>query len=142
MVRIRIPGNDEEAELAYSRFLQLKAFCHHSVKLAVVLEFEANLPSQAILDRFWGEAIFAVQVSSDLFVRNSQGFPVLSKRHQQVIKLFMKSQVTVIMRPRHQNDDLSDQLQYIAAHLFKNHDKLDKEEQLEVNYRNYLQSPL
>ena len=30
----------------------------------------------------------------------------------------------------------------MAAHLFKNHDKLDKEEQLEVNYRNYLQSPL
>ena len=60
LVRIRIPGDDDEAEMAYSMFLQLKALCHHSVKLAVVLEFEANLPSQAFLDRFWGESVFAV----------------------------------------------------------------------------------
>jgi hypothetical protein len=45
LVRIRVPGSEEEAEQMYSRFLQLKAMCHHSVKLSVVLEFEANLPS-------------------------------------------------------------------------------------------------
>jgi protein arginine N-methyltransferase 5 len=33
-------------------------------------------------------------------------------------------------------------LEYICRHLFANHDKLDREEMVEVNYRNYIQSPL
>lgn len=128
LIKVRIPGDDDEAEKMYSRFLQFKALCHHSVKIAVVLELGANLPSQEILDRFWGETVHAVHLSIDLFVTNSQKYPVLSKRHQQVVKQYMRSQATIFVRARHPNDDITDQLQYVAEHLFKNHDKLDKEE--------------
>ena len=37
---------------------------------------------------------------------------------------------------------MDDHIAYIAKYLFKNHDSLDREEQQEVNYRNFLQSPL
>lgn len=48
----------------------------------------------------------------------------------------------MIVRPRHHNDNLQDHYQYIIEYLFKTHDTLDREEQVEVVYRNYLQSPL
>ena len=54
----------------------------------------------------------------------------------------MKSQVSIIIKPFNQNQKLDDYFQYITEHLFKNHDELDEEEQIEVNFRNYLQSPL
>jgi protein arginine N-methyltransferase 5 len=54
----------------------------------------------------------------------------------------MKGQCSVIIRPVHQADEILDQLEYITRYLFANHDKLDREEMVEVNYRNYIQSPL
>ena len=54
----------------------------------------------------------------------------------------MKMQSSVILRPNCASDNLNDYSQYIANYLFKNHDQLDKEERQEVDYRNYLQSPL
>ena len=54
----------------------------------------------------------------------------------------MKSQCAVILRPANLNDDMQDQLLYLTQYLFGSHDKLDREEQIEVNYRNYIQSPL
>ena len=56
--------------------------------------------------------------------------------------MFMKSQCSVIVRPSNLNDDIQDHLLYITQFLFGQHDKLDREEQIEVTYRNYIQSPL
>lgn len=53
----------------------------------------------------------------------------------------MKQQVRMILRARHPNDDIEQYKQFIC-HVFKTHDVLDEEEKIEVNYRNYLQSPL
>lgn len=53
----------------------------------------------------------------------------------------MKQNVHFILRGKHPNDDLDKYYQYLC-YLFKNHDELDEEEKIEVNYRNYLQSPL
>ena len=50
----------------------------------------------------------------------------------------MKGQASVIVRPIHKEDDVTNLLEYITRHLFANHDKLDKEEMVEVNYRNYI----
>lgn len=54
----------------------------------------------------------------------------------------MKMQCSIIVKPRNATENLNDYFQYIGNHLFQNHDKLDKEERLEIDYRNYLQSPL
>ena len=54
----------------------------------------------------------------------------------------MRGQVSIVIRPIHIQDNLESHMMYVLRHLFQNHDKLDKEEMIEVNFRNYIQSPL
>ena len=53
----------------------------------------------------------------------------------------MKKKANFILKGKHPNDDLDKYYQYLC-HIFKTHDELDEEEKIEVNYRDYLQSPL
>ena len=143
LIKIRVPENEEECERIYERYIQLKSLCNHSVRLQVILVIEPNLPaSDDFILRFWSEPVSSLQLSTNVFVKNNKNYPVLTKRHQTIVKHFMKSQVSIIVEPRHQSQNLSDHYQYLTNHLFKNHDILDKEEQIEVQFRNYLQSPL
>ena len=146
IVKLTIPGDDEEAEKVYSRYLQLKALCNYSTRLSIILCIQPNLPgsisNEDLLYRYWGEPIHSIHISTDCFVRNPKNYPVLSKRHQQFIKFYMRAQVSIVLKPKYLNDNLQDYYQYVTEYLFRNHDKLDKEEQIEVSYRNYLQSPL
>jgi protein arginine N-methyltransferase 5 len=108
----------------------------------VILHLQADLPDyDTFLKRWFGDKVFAIQLDSSAFLQNTKGFPVLSKKHQDACKEFMKSQVKFILRSRHPNDNLDNHYQYLC-HLFKNHDTLDEEDKIEINYRNYLQSPL
>lgn len=75
------------------------------------------------------------------FISNKKNYPVLSERHSDVLKEFMKIQCRFILAPRHPNDVMENHLKYLS-HLFSKHDELDEEDRAEVNYRNYLQSPL
>lgn len=59
-----------------------------------------------------------------------------------MIKTYMRSQCSIILRPCNHQERVTDYLEYVTRHLFANHDKLDKEEMVEVNFRNYIQSPL
>ena len=54
----------------------------------------------------------------------------------------MKSQCSVIFRPDDLESEVEDYLMYLARDLFGAHDELDREERIEVGYRNYIQSPL
>lgn len=126
--KISIPGNDEEAEQVFSRFLRLKHLCNHNTSISSILDLQPDLPSEEILMRFWGESTFAIQVSSQTFVLNNKDYPVLSKPHQAVIKQFMKTQCSVILRPHSMTDHVEDHLLYLTQYLFCNHDKLDREE--------------
>lgn len=45
------------------------------------------------------------------------------------------------MRGKHPNDNLDEYYQYLC-HIFKRHDVFDDDDRIEVQYRNYLQSPL
>ena len=50
----------------------------------------------------------------------------------------MKSRCSVILRPSKLTENTEDHLFYLTQYLFGGHDKLDREEQIEVNYRNYI----
>jgi hypothetical protein len=52
--------------------------------------------------------------------------------------------VSIIFKPKTLVSDpiLADCIKYVAGHLFKYHDELDQDEMIEVNFRNYIQSPL
>ena len=40
-----------------------------------------DLPNRKIIDRFFGERVFAIQLATSTFLSNQKGFPVLSKVH-------------------------------------------------------------
>ena len=83
-----------------------------------------------------------LELNTNVFVNNMKAFPVLTQKHQQVVKKFMRMQVAIVIKPRHISSNVSDHMKYIAEFLFKNHDELDEEEKIEVSFRNYIQSPL
>lgn len=81
-----------------------------------------DLPSWEHFNHRWiGEKVHSVQVHSSSFINNAKGFPVMSKKHQECIRAFMRQQVRVIVRSRHPNDSLESHYQYLC-HLFKTHD--------------------
>ena len=101
-----------------------------------------DLPSWEHFNLRWiGEKIHSIQLDTRIFINNAKGFPVLSKKHQELVRALMRYQVRIILRTRHPNDSVEHHYVYLT-HLFKTHDKLDEEERIEVTYRNYLQSPL
>jgi type II protein arginine methyltransferase len=53
----------------------------------------------------------------------------------------MKVQARMIIAPKLPNENLERHYNYMT-YLFTQHDKLDEENIIEVEYRNYLQSPL
>ena len=69
---------------------------------------------------------------------------MLPKGHQEAVKEYMRMQASITFKPQTQSKDLilADCIKYVACHLFKHHDSLDEDEQVEVNFRNYIQSPL
>lgn len=90
MIRVTLPGDDVRAEKAYERYLALKHLTEHSVFLSVMIVLEADLPDRRIIDRFFGEKIYAVQIPVSAFINNQKGHPVLSKAHQGICKQFMR----------------------------------------------------
>ncbi len=70
MIRLTLPGDDAAAERVYQRYLELKHLTEHSVFLSVMICLGADLPDRKIIDRFFGEKIYAVQLSSSTFLTN------------------------------------------------------------------------
>ena len=143
LLRIQIPGTFEEAEAVYEKYLEFKQLVGHSCQsVHLILVLSEDLPSWEHFNLRWtGEKIHSLQLETSIFINNAKGFPVLSKKHQEVVKAFMRQQCRIIFKSRHPNDSLGDHYGYLC-HIFKTHDKLDEEDKIEVSYRNYLQSPL
>ena len=60
VIRVTLPGDDEKAERVFERYLALKHLCEHSVFLSVMLVLGSDLPDRKIVDRFFGEKLYAV----------------------------------------------------------------------------------
>lgn len=123
-----------------------RTFCDFNSRLQVALELTADLPStDRELERWFAEPVRAVIVPTDVFVTNKEGFPVLSKRHRQVLLTFFKYRVQVILQGlpdgAEGEADTSKYLHYVAR-LFQSRPPLSAQEQFELPYRDYLQAPL
>jgi len=100
------------------------------------------LPSWEQYSKRWiGERVHSLQIDQELFISNTKGYPTLAKKHQEIVKAFMRQQCRMILKSRHPNDNMEQHYGYLC-HLFKTHDQLSPDDRIEVSYRNYLQSPL
>lgn len=162
---------------------QVRNLCESHRRLGVVIELGADLPplvdethvdltlptaarpaEDYIVSRWLGEPVRAVLLSTEVFLINKKGYPVLSQAHQRVVKrLFEMQNVQWILRDDHGRSHAMDvagassqkaetplsklglqSFQNYLRHLFATHVNATHSEQysFELPYRDYLQAPL
>eukprot|EP01096_Ripella_sp_DP13-Kostka_P012183 TRINITY_DN5029_c0_g1_i1.p1 TRINITY_DN5029_c0_g1~~TRINITY_DN5029_c0_g1_i1.p1 ORF type:complete len:609 (+),score=201.74 TRINITY_DN5029_c0_g1_i1:20-1846(+) len=120
----------------------LRLFCEGNSHLYPVLELSAELPDEGVLERWRVDHLKAFVVPTSIFLTNRKGFPTLSKRHQTFIQQLFDMRLQVILSgPSAFETGYHYYLQYLQ-HLFSTKPVLPEVEQMEIPYRDYLQSPL
>eukprot|EP00005_Dracoamoeba_jomungandri_P006704 CAMPEP_0174262836 /NCGR_PEP_ID=MMETSP0439-20130205/15796_1 /TAXON_ID=0 /ORGANISM="Stereomyxa ramosa, Strain Chinc5" /LENGTH=571 /DNA_ID=CAMNT_0015347827 /DNA_START=9 /DNA_END=1721 /DNA_ORIENTATION=+ len=137
---------DEEAETIendpWEWWNRMRMLCEHSPRLSVALEITADLPSDEILDKWIGEPIRAVIISTEIFLTNKFGYPTLSKKHQAFLRRLFKYRIQVFIKGLSSHKEgISPYLEYIRF-MFRKMPRLTDQELFEGPYLDYLQAPL
>ena len=74
----------------FNRWNTFRTLCDNSKRIGICLEITADLPSADIIERWLGEPIKCASINTSIFLSNRQGFPVLSRAHQALIKHLYK----------------------------------------------------
>lgn len=89
-----------------------------------------------------GEPLRAAYINTKAFVVNKNGYPVLTKAHQQFLLELFEHNIQVIIAGHSQFADGLVPYQYYIRYLFNSRRVKTQQEQMEQPYRDYLQSPL
>lgn len=121
--------------------------------LCLALNIQQNLPecednTNTILSQFCASLIAFAVIPISLFLTNKNGFPVLSKAHQEIIKKLFLYKANIILRDdmnilkdRHDLYEFTNYKIYIN-HLFQNHKQFKKIDYAQNAYYDVLQIPL
>ena len=85
-------------------FIQSHFFDIFCSKLAVALRITADLPDDSVIDTWFAEPVRLLLIPADIFLTNRNSFPVLSRRHQSVVRKFFQlpgMRVLLTGRPHH-----------------------------------------
>ncbi|OQO09711.1 hypothetical protein B0A48_05114 [Cryoendolithus antarcticus] len=143
----------------------IRTICDYNSRLSVALELPRKLPHQFIQDRWYSEPVRAVVLQRTTFIRNTAGFPVLAKPHQDYLNQLMRLRLppcillsdvgalelvaneatavepTPAEAAKHSVEKPTAHLQYIR-HLQQNQPPLPTIERFGQGYQDYMQSPL
>ncbi|KAK9480904.1 PRMT5 arginine-N-methyltransferase-domain-containing protein [Lipomyces japonicus] len=75
----------------------VRTICDYSSRLTVGLEVPTRLPQQSLVSRWFAEPVTALFISANVFLTNSNNFPVLPKAHQFFIFKYMKIRPYIIL---------------------------------------------
>ncbi|MBN3271848.1 ANM5 methyltransferase, partial [Polyodon spathula] len=131
---------DERTWLWWHSF---RTLCDYNKRTCLAIEIGADLPSEAVIDKWLGEPIKAAILPTSIFLTNKKGFPVLSKLHQRIIfRLFkLDAQFIFTGSNRHSDKEFRSYLQYLQ-YLSENRPAPNSYEVFAKGYEDYLQSPL
>ncbi|XP_010781267.1 protein arginine N-methyltransferase 5 [Notothenia coriiceps] len=120
-----------------------RTLCDYNKRICLAIEVGADMPSEAVIDKWLGEPIKAAILPTSIFLTNKKGFPVLSKAHQRIIfSLFkLEAQFVFTGTSRHTEKDFRSYLQYLE-YLNQNRPAPNSYELFAKGYEDYLQSPL
>ncbi|XP_061587228.1 protein arginine N-methyltransferase 5 [Cololabis saira] len=120
-----------------------RTLCDYNKRMCLAIEIGADIPSDAVVDKWLGEPIKAAIISTNTFLTNKKGFPVLSKAHQRIIfRLFkLEAQFIFTGTSRHTDKDFRCYLQYLE-YLSQNRPAPNDYDLFAKGYEDYLQSPL
>uniref|UniRef100_A0A672HP82 Protein arginine N-methyltransferase 5 n=2 Tax=Salarias fasciatus TaxID=181472 RepID=A0A672HP82_SALFA len=130
-------------EKTWSWWHSFRTLCDYNKRVCLALEVGADMPSDAVIDKWLGEPIKAAILPTSIFLTNRKGFPVLSKAHQKIIfRLFkLEAQFILTGTNRHTDKDFQSYLQYLE-YLNQNRPAPNSYELFAKGYEDYLQSPL
>lgn len=87
-------------------------------KIGIVLEVSADLPSQQECDRWLGEPVKCLLISTSTFLTNKKGYPILSKLHQAFVRSMVPLGVQIIIKGHAKHDSLGYYQKYLD-HLWQ-----------------------
>ncbi|OLL25799.1 Protein arginine N-methyltransferase skb1 [Neolecta irregularis DAH-3] len=123
----------------------IRSVCDYHPRLSVALQIPPRLPvNPVVLNRWFTEPIKALVISSNTFLSNAKGFPVLSKTHQLMITRFMALNPFVILQDTdtlERNGGKLSYLQYIR-YLHRSIPPSTATERFTAGYQDFLQTPL
>lgn len=122
-----------------------RTLCDYHCRLAVALEFGPEVLGDDLeIQRWICEPVRFLILSTDLFLQNKHGFPVLPKKHKALLlELFRHPGVHVILSaPQGAVDADLSQFQNYVAQLFQSKPPLTLAEQFGLSHLDRLQAPL
>ncbi|XP_058818609.1 protein arginine N-methyltransferase 5 [Topomyia yanbarensis] len=75
----------------WSWWNNFRSYADYDSHVKVALEFTADIPKKQEIYRWLGEPVDAIVLSSNIFLTNSNNYPVLSKAHQELLVLFHRT---------------------------------------------------
>ncbi|XP_068604761.1 protein arginine N-methyltransferase 5 isoform X1 [Brachionichthys hirsutus] len=130
-------------EKTWNWWHSLRTLCDYNKRICLAIEVGADMPSDAVIQKWLGEPIKAAILPTSIFLTNKKGFPVLSKAHQHLVfSLFkLEAQFVFTGTSRHTEKDFRSYLQYLE-YLNQNRPAPNAYELFAKGYEDYLQSPL
>ncbi len=123
----------------------IRTLCGEHPNLGVALELTQDLPARVMLDKWVAEPVRVVLLSTSSYVTNKVGYPVLSRRHQDFIKMMFTMRPFFALTGRAHKvkggEGYRPFVQYLA-HLFGKMPGVTDAESFQAPYHDYLQSPL
>jgi type II protein arginine methyltransferase len=83
-------------EDGWNTWNKIRMTSKHNPRLGVAIDVSFTLPETEEVNRWNAEPVKLVILSTKIFLKNSSGFPVLSKRHQQFVKLLMQVAIDLL----------------------------------------------
>lgn len=81
---------DHELFGSWDAWNVIRSVCKYNTRLSVALRIPRQLPAEPLQGRWFAESLRLLSFTSNTFVKNKGGHPVLSKSHQHLITRYMR----------------------------------------------------
>ncbi|KAG5519408.1 hypothetical protein PMAC_002035 [Pneumocystis sp. 'macacae'] len=122
----------------------IRISCNYSNRLFLAFKIQRKLPEPIAISRWFSEPVGLLILSSDIFVSNSKGYPVLSKVHRDFYTMFAKLKPSILLRMSDEIYTVNGSLVYLEylKYLEQNMEPITAIERFADGYQDYLQVPL
>jgi len=75
----------------------IRSLCEYNTRLSPALEIDDDLPDDEIINQWFSEPVKLIFIPSRIFLSNSKGYPVLSKKHQAFVRRFLTTSAQFVV---------------------------------------------
>lgn len=111
-------------------------------KIGLCLELSADLPDEEKVERWLGEPVRCAVLPTTIWLTNKKGFPVLSHRHQSLVRRLHKLHAQFLISGHLRHPHLKFYQQYLDHIIQREDGDEDALTQYARGYEDYLQCPL